>query len=75
MKHNNSEDTYGTISSLVEEKGYGFIQINGFQKDVFFHAKDCQGIRFEQLRKGDKVSIGEILQKDRGNCARNVSLA
>lgn len=69
------ESTSGTIASLVEDKGYGFIEVPGYERHVFFHAKDCRDIRFEQLRQGDKVSIGEIVAKERGNSAKNVSLA
>lgn len=68
------QNTKGVIASLVDEKGYGFIEVSGYDKNIFFHAKDCRGIRFEQLRKGDRVQIGEIAQKERGNVARNVSL-
>ena len=68
------EKITGEIASLVEDKGYGFIQVAGRDKNVFFHAKDCRGIRFEQLRTGDKVTIDEIVTKDRGESAKNVSL-
>ncbi len=68
------ENLTGVIVSLVEDKGYGFIEVEGYEKHIFFHAKDCQGVRFEQLRKGDKVSIGQVTEKDRGKQARNVSL-
>ncbi len=69
-----TEDVTGVIINLMEEKGYGFISVHGYEKNIFFHSKDCQGIRFEQLRKGDKVMISQILQKERGYCARNVTL-
>lgn len=69
-----TEDVEGVIISLVEDKGYGFISVPGYDRNVFFHAKDIQGIRFEQLRKGDRVNISQIVQKEKGNSARNVSL-
>lgn len=69
-----SEKLIGIIASIVEDKGYGFIEVEGRDKHVFFHAKDCTGIRFEQLRKGDTVTMTQIVQKERGDSARNVSL-
>lgn len=64
----------GTVASLVAEKGYGFLEVAGFDRQVFFHAKDCVGVRIEQLRKGDSVSIGSIVDKERGKSAKNVAL-
>lgn len=65
----------GTIVSIVSDKGFGFIKTDEYQKDIFFHSKSCLNIRFEQLRKGDKVIIGKIVAEEKGNSARNVSLA
>lgn len=70
-----SEKITGVIASIISDKGYGFIAVEGKEKNVFFHAKDCTGIRFEQLRKGDEVTMSQIVQKERGDSARNVSLA
>ncbi len=30
----------GEIASLVEQRGFGFISMAGFKKDVFFHAEE-----------------------------------
>lgn len=65
----------GKIISLLMDKGFGFIGVEGYEKNIFFHAKDCLGIRFEELQKGDIVSIGEIAEREKGNVARHVSLA
>ena len=67
------QNTMGVIISLLD-KGYGFIGVSGYDKNIFFHAKDCSGIRFEDLQKGDKVEIGEIRKKNDGYSAHNVSL-
>lgn len=63
---------YQGIIKNLSQKGFGFIEVNN--QSVFFHAKDCRGIRFEQLRKGDTVEIREIINKDKGPVAREVSL-
>ena len=56
----------GTIVFLNDEKGFGFIQIEGREKNVFFHAKDVRHIAFEKLRKGDSVEVEGIKQTEKG---------
>lgn len=68
------EEITGVIERIVEEKGFGFIGVQGYDKNIFFHAKNCSGVRFEDLKKGDQVSIGYIEQTDKGNVAIDVSL-
>lgn len=63
----------GTIASIMP-KGFGFIEVSGYDKNVFFHASECAGISFEQLRKGDKVSMREVATTERGYSASKVSL-
>ena len=59
----------GTIKKLTD-KGFGFIKV-GDGKDLFFHMKNLQGVRFEELREGQKVSYTEG-QGPKGPCAENV---
>jgi CspA family cold shock protein len=47
----------GTIKRLTD-KGFGFIA-NGSGTDMFFHMSACEGVRFSDLREGDKVSYNE----------------
>jgi len=63
----------GKIVNL-NEKGYGFIKIDEFDKNVFFHAKDLRHIKFEQIRKGDLVSVSSVNQTDMGYNAKDVYL-
>lgn len=58
----------------VNDKGYGFIKVEGYETNVFFHASGVKHIRFEQLRRGDKVSIGSITQNDQGFTAKDIFL-
>ena len=46
----------GTIVGL-NEKGFGFIKIEGDAKDLFFHSNELMNVRFDDLRQGDKVSF------------------
>ena len=61
----------GTIKRLTD-KGFGFIS-TGEGKDVFFHMSACQGIQFDQLQEGQRVSF-EIGQGPKGPRAENVRL-
>lgn len=62
----------GTIKKLTD-KGFGFINI-GTSKDLFFHSSSLVGVRFEELREGQKVTYTEG-RGPKGPCAENVSPA
>jgi cold shock protein len=59
----------GTIKKLTN-KGFGFINTGG-EKDLFFHSSSLQGVTFEELREGQKVSYTEG-RGQKGPCAENV---
>lgn len=62
----------GIIKKLTD-KGFGFIGVEGKEKDVFFHMKSLVGIQFDELREGDKVSF-EIEDGQKGPAAVDVKL-
>jgi cold shock protein len=47
----------GTIKKLTD-KGFGFIALAG-GKDLFFHSSSLEGVEYESLREGQKVSFVE----------------
>lgn len=59
----------GTIKRLTD-KGFGFIDVGG-GKDLFFHTSALQGVRFEDLKTGQRVSFTEG-QGPKGPRAENV---
>ena len=59
----------GTIKKLMD-KGFGFIKTTG-PKDIYFHSSALQGVSFEELKVGQKVSYTEG-QGKKGPCAENV---
>lgn len=64
----------GTIKKLVRERNFGFIAVEGQApgaKDLFFHSKDLQGVTYEQLNEGDKLTF-EIAQSEKGPYAQNI---
>ena len=60
----------GTIKKLMD-RGFGFIN-TGKEKDLFFHSKNLQGVSFEQLQEGQRVSFTEG-RSEKGPCAENVT--
>jgi cold shock protein len=62
----------GIIKRLTD-KGFGFIN-TGKEKDLFFHSSALQGVSFDDLQEGQKVSYTEG-RGPKGPCAENVKLA
>lgn len=56
------------------DKGFGFITVEGQEKDLFFHSKSLVGVTFDELNEGDAVSF-ETEQSDKGPNAVNVQRA
>ena len=59
----------GSIKRLTD-RGFGFID-TGKGKDLFFHSSSLDGVSFEELREGQKVSYTEG-RGPKGPCAENV---
>lgn len=61
----------GTITRLTD-RGFGFIKREGSDKDLFFHSNDLDGVRFDELREGDRVTF-EVADSPKGPNAIKVS--
>jgi CspA family cold shock protein len=59
----------GTIKK-VTQKGFGFIDTET-GKDLFFHSSNLEGVTFEQLYEGQRVSYTEG-HGEKGPRAENV---
>ena len=59
----------GTIKRLTD-RGFGFIDI-GSEKDLFFHSSNLDGVSYEELQEGQRVSYTEG-RGPKGPCAENV---
>lgn len=59
----------GTIKRITD-KGFGFIE-NGSGSDMFFHSSALEGIRYDDLREGQKVEYN-VGQGPKGPRAENV---
>ncbi len=63
------KDEYkGIIKCLVNDKRgkFGFIQVDGFPKNVFFHARSVRDSDFESLAIGQTLSFVGYETTDRG---------
>ncbi len=60
----------GTIKKLTD-RGFGFIAVEGQEKDLFFHSKSLVGVQFNELKEGDTVSF-ETETTPKGPAAINV---
>jgi cold shock protein len=63
----------GVIKKKID-KGFGFITIEGQDKDLFFHKNSLVGVSFDQLNEGDNVTF-ETEESAKGLNAVNVKLA
>ncbi len=61
----------GTIKRITT-KGFGFIE-DGSGTDMFFHSTSVEGVSFEELREGQRVSY-DVSQGPKGPRAENVRL-
>jgi CspA family cold shock protein len=64
-----AEMAEGSIKKLTD-RGFGFIKTSG-DKDLFFHSSSVQGVSFDELHEGQKVSYTEG-KGPKGPCAENV---
>jgi len=63
----------GTIKTLTD-RGFGFIAVEGQEKDLFFHSKALVDVQFNELRKGDAVTF-DMEESPKGPNAVNVKRA
>jgi len=61
-------------SARVTDRGFGFISRDGEDKDLFFHSNDLEGVEFNDLKEGDKVTF-EVAEGPKGPSATKVSRA
>lgn len=61
----------GRVKWFNENKGYGFIEVDGQDKDVFIHHSGIQMQGFRTLQEGQRVSF-DIEQGKKGPSAVNL---
>jgi CspA family cold shock protein len=64
----------GTVKWFNDDKGFGFIAVDGGGKDVFVHFSEILGAGFRSLREDQRVEF-EIRQGAKGPQASGVRAA
>ncbi len=64
----------GMVKWFNDSKGFGFIQAEGTDRDVFVHYTAIQGDGFKTLAEGQKVTF-DLIDGPKGPQATNVSKA
>ena len=62
----------GTIKALRD--GFGFVTMEGADKDMFFHANNLEGVEFNDLQMGQTLSYELGEGRDGRQQAINVQL-
>ncbi len=65
----------GTVKWFNETKGFGFIQPDGSNKDVFVHISAVERAGLRSLPDGQKVTFDIEAGRDGRESATNLSLA
>jgi len=64
----------GTIKRLMD-RGFGFIETEEQEKDLFFHRNDLEGVEFASLSEGQEVEFDMNKGSDGRTQAVKVKLA
>ena len=61
----------GKVKWFSKVKGYGFLEKEGSQQDIFVHYSVIQGEGYKTLKDGEEVTF-DIVQGEKGPQAANV---
>ena len=68
--------TTGTVKFYNDQKGFGFIQPDNGEKDVFVHATALERAGIRGLREGEKVAFDTEMDRRSGKIAvANIQIA
>ncbi|HET6429965.1 MAG TPA: cold shock domain-containing protein [Phycisphaerae bacterium] len=62
----------GTVKWFSNAKGFGFIQIEGVERDIFVHYSSIQTEGYRTLKQGEPVEF-ELVDGEKGPKAENVT--
>ena len=68
-----NERQTGSVKWFDAVKGFGFIKVDGSEKDLFVHYSDIDGDGYKTLEESDHVSF-EVAQSGRGPKAAKVKI-
>lgn len=62
----------GKVKWFSEEKGFGFLIVDGYPADVFVHKQQLQKSNVHSLKEDDKITC-VVNSGPKGNFATNIS--
>jgi cold shock protein len=65
----------GTIKKYIDERGFGFIQPDSADTDVFFHVKETDPRLADELKAGLRVTFEYGQSRDGRPCAVDIRAA
>jgi CspA family cold shock protein len=72
----NNHMNQAVIKKLVSDKGFGFLTVEGRDKDLFFHASGLvEGLLFDDLKEGQVVTFQDVVNNGKGDGAVGIELA
>ncbi len=60
--------------AFVSPKGFGFIAVEGEEKNIFFHAKDLIYGTWDEVELNKPVTFNDVIKGDKGWIAHNVRI-
>ena len=65
----------GTVEKKIQDRGFGFISVEGKEDSIFFHKSQIEGeLTFDNLQEGTEVSF-EVEKTPKGLQAININKA
>lgn len=64
----------GRIKKIISNRGFGFIEVEDEEKNVFLHHSNVLNGQFDELKEGDQVTF-EVEESAKGPRAVNVERA
>ena len=61
----------GKVKWFSNVKGFGFLQVQGVDRDIFVHYKSIQGEGYKTLKEAEEVEF-ELVEGEKGPQAANV---
>ena len=71
MRGKKMKQVQGTVKWFNKEKGFGFINIENEERDIFVHYSQIQIVGYKELCENDVVKF-DLIEKDSGLQAINV---
>lgn len=64
----------GVVKKIKTPDGYGFLTVEGRDKDLFFHATEVVAGNFKTMQAGDKVVFKDVVNNGKGDCAVGIEV-